>query len=145
MKIIAKNKKAFYDYEILEQYEAGIMLEGPEVKGIKAGQISIKESFISIGDKSLTLKNSLITIPSYAKQYSADEKRDKKLLLNKKELKDLKTDVERKGYTIVPLEVYVNDKGLIKIKIALAKGKKEYEKRDTIKKRESERKIKEEY
>ena len=143
MKIIAKNKKAFYDYEILEQIEAGIILDGAEVKGIKEGHISIKEAFISISENALVLKNSLVSIPSYAKQFSAEGRRDKKLLLKKKEIKSLKTDVDRKGYTIVPLEVYINDNGLIKLKIALAKGKKEYEKRDTIKKREEERKIKE--
>ena len=145
MKTIAKNKKAFYDYEILEKYEAGAILLGYEVKAIKAGQISIKEAFISVSDNKVFLKNSLVSTPAYAQQFSGDDKRDKQLLLNKKEIKELKKGVDRNGNTIVPLDIYINNKGLIKLTIALAKGKKEYEKRDSIKEREISRKIKEEY
>jgi len=142
MKLIAKNKKAKYDYEILKTFEAGIVLLGPEVKGIKNGHISIKESFISFSENIVLLKNSMVTIPSYAKQYVESEKRDKVLLLHKKEINFLKKEVSRKGYTVIPLSIYVSDKGMIKLEIALAKGKKEYEKRETIKKRDIERSLK---
>lgn len=145
MKILVKNKKAFYDYEIIDKLEAGIMLTGGEVKGIQAGKISLKESFISIQDEELFLKNSLVTIPEYAKKFEENEKRDKKLLLNKKEIKYLKKEIEQKGMTIVPLDIYLNDNGKIKLTIALVRGKKEYEKRETIKERDIQRKIKEEY
>jgi len=145
MKIVAKNKKAFYDYEIIKKYESGIILEGYEVKGIKAGKVSIKESFISKGDKALVLKNSYVEIPSYAVQFANSDKRDKKLLLKKSEIAEIKKGIDIKGQTVIPLDIYINDKGLIKLTIALAKGKKEYEKRETIKERDIKRKIKEEY
>ena len=142
MKTLAKNKKALYDYEVIDRYEAGIILEGYEVKAIKEGKISLKETFISVKDK-VALKNALVSIPAYAQQFAGDEKRDKNLLLNKREIKELKKGVERNGYTVVPLDIYINDKGLIKLTIALAKGKKEYEKRETIKERDMSRKLRE--
>jgi SsrA-binding protein len=142
MKVLANNKKANYDYEILEKYEAGISLVGAEVKSIKSGKISIKDSFISISEKNLFLKGSQVVIPKHITMDRPDEKRDRQLLLNKSEIKELKKEVERKGLTIVPLKIYLNNKGFVKLEIALVKGKKNYDKRETIKKRDQERQVK---
>jgi len=144
MKILTNNKKVKYDYEIIETYEAGISLLGAEVKSIKSGKISIKESFISVNDKGFFLKNAQVTIPAHITMDRPKEKRDRQLLLNKSEIKELKRDVERKGLTIMPTKVYLNKKGFVKIEIALVKGKKNYDKRETIKKRDQDRQIKRE-
>ena len=144
MKILANNKKVKYDYEIIETYEAGISLLGAEVKSIKSGKISIKESFISVNDKGLFLKNAQVTIPAHITMDRPKEKRDRQLLLNKSEIKELKREVERKGLTIMPTKIYLNKKGFVKIEIALVKGKKNYDKRETIKKRDQDRQIKRE-
>lgn len=142
MKILANNKKANYDYEIIKKYEAGISLLGAEVKSVKSGKISIKDSFVSINEKGLFLKGSQIVIPSHITMDRPQEKRDRQLLLNKSEIKELKNEVERKGLTIVPLSIYLNNKGFVKLSIALVKGKKNYDKREVIKKRDQDRQIK---
>jgi len=147
MKILTKNKTAYFQYEILEEIEAGISLIGHEVKAIKTGRISIKGSYASIRKGEMFLIGA--TIPPYqAKNTSKnyDEKRDRKLLLKKKEIQYLADKTEKKGLTIVPLKVY-SVRGKVKISIGLARGKKKFDKRAKIKKitteREMDRQLKE--
>ena len=139
--VILKNRKAFYDYEIKESYEAGISLLGPEVKGIKNKEISISEAFISFSEdgKKMLLKNSHISIPQYANNLDINPIRERALLLRKSEMAKILKDVKVKGFTIIPISVRINERGMIKIDIAVAKGKKNYDKRETIKKRDLER------
>jgi len=141
MKIIAKNKTAYFQYSILEEFEAGISLIGHEVKAIKTGRINIKGSYASIRNGEMFLIGA--TIPPYqakniSKNYS--ETRDRKLLLKKKEIQYLADKIEKKGLTIVPLKVY-SVRGKVKIGIGLAKGKKEFDKRAKIRKVTTEREI----
>ena len=143
MKILSKNKFANFHYEILEKYEAGIMLSGPEVKAVKNGQISLKGSYVSIDPKNeVWLINSYILPyqPAKSQQANYDPARPKKLLLNKKEINALIGKGKQKGLTIIPLAVYTK-KRLIKVEIALVKGKSKIDKRATIKKREVNREI----
>jgi len=139
--VLSKNKKAFYDYEIIESYEAGISLFGAEVKGIKNKEVSIKEAFVSFSEngKQLILKNAHVSIPQYANNLNINSTRERVLLLRKSEIEKIKKAVKVKGFTIIPISVRINEHGLIKIDIALAKGKKNYDKRETIKKRDLER------
>ena len=105
MKILANNKKAKFDYEIIETYEAGISLLGAEVKSIKSGKISIKESFISVNEKGLFLKNAQVTLPGHITMDRPNEKRDRQLLLKKGQIREMKKAIEQKGLTIVPLNI----------------------------------------
>lgn len=139
MKIFAKNKKAFFDYEILEKYEAGIELFGFEVKSIKNSNISLKGSFVTIKGNEAYLLNTLI--PSYQPKNTPanyDPSRTRKLLLKKEEIKNLIGKAKQKGLTLVPLCVY-NKGSKIKIEIALVKSKKKFQKKEKIKKRDIER------
>lgn len=133
-----RNKKASFQYELLETYIAGIVLSGTEIKSIRLGKASIAESFCEFNDKGeLFVINMQIDEYSHASHFNHKPKASRKLLLNKKELKKLHKEVKNSGLTIVPLNVFINERGLAKIKIALAKGKKLYDKREAIKERES--------
>jgi SsrA-binding protein len=135
-----KNKKARFEYEILDKYTAGIVLTGTEIKSIRASKASIAESFCEFNDHDeLFVINMTIQEYSHGNFYNHRPKAERKLLLNKRELKKLKKDVDTKGLTIVPLLLFINDKGFAKLEIALAKGKKIYDKRDTIKDRDNKR------
>ena len=135
------NKKAKHDYELLETITAGIVLNGNEVKSIKNSNVSIKESFISIKNNEVFIQNMYIKKYEQANTFKeVNEKRERKLLLNKKEIKKLKKEMEIKGYTIVPLKLYLI-KGLIKLDISLAKGKKKYDKRNDLKLKSQKRDI----
>lgn len=139
MAVLAENKKAYYDYEVLETYEAGIILIGQEVKAIKTGHISLKGSYVVFKNEELFLIGA--NIPPYQpKNAPADyqPERSRKLLLTKPEIKSLTGKTRQKGLTLVPLKVYTK-KGKIKLLFGLAKGKKEFDKREKIKKREIER------
>jgi SsrA-binding protein len=148
MKIIAKNKKAYFDYEILETFEAGIKLIGQEVKSIKTGKISLKGSYVTLkrkGNKEVP-EVFLIgcTVPPYQPNnisFDYDPNKSRKLLLNKSEIKNLIGKSKQKGLTIIPLRVYTR-KGKIKLEIAVAKGKRKIDKREKIKKREIDKRIK---
>lgn len=142
MKIICTNPIAKFQYFLLDNYEAGIVLTGDEIKSIRAGHISIKESFVVIKNNEVWLKNAFIQ--NYDKSFmggrnKSDEKKDRKLLLHKKEILKIKKSLEQEGLTIVPTKVYFNN-AKAKIEVAVAKGKKLYDKRETIKKRDVERK-----
>ena len=137
-KLIANNKKARFDYFIEDTYEAGIALHGTEVKSLRMGKCSIKESFIRIEDSEVYIYGLHISPYEKGNIFNKDPLRPKKLLLHKKEIQKLLGKTSQKGYTIVPVEVYLNQ-GLVKVKIALAKGKKLYDKRQDIAKKDQRR------
>lgn len=137
MNIVAKNKKAYFSYEILKKYEAGLVLEGSEVKAIRDGKVSIKEGFVKIIKQEAFLFSVHIThLSNTFNAYKPRETRERKLLLHKKEIIDILSQSMVQGITIVPLKLYFNSKNLAKIQIATVKGKKLYDKRQSIKTRE---------
>ena len=136
-----KNKRAYFDYHIVEKFNAGIALLGTEIKAIRQGKSNMSDAFCMFIGNILYVRNLHISEYSNSSFYHHDIKRDRALLLHKKELKKLKAKSEEKGYTIVPLRIYTNERGFAKIEIALAQGKKEYDKRDSIKDRESKREL----
>ncbi len=140
MKVIAKNKKASFDFHILETYEAGIALKGSEVKSIRLGKVSLSDSFAQVVDGEVFLFN--MHVSPYEKSHEElDPKRDRKLLLKKSEIRKIDGKLKNKGLTLIPLEVCIK-KNLIKISLAIAKGKKKYEKREKIIEREQRREMK---
>lgn len=131
-----KNKKAYHDYFILDEYEAGIVLEGSEVKAARAGRVNLKDSFVRIIKGEVFLLNTHISHLSTAHTtYRPDERRDRKLLLHAKEIDKLYTKVTKDGITLVPLKMYFNSKNMIKVKIATAQGKKLHDKREDLKRK----------
>ncbi len=138
--ILANNKKAYFDYFIEDTLEAGIELVGSEVKSAKAGKISIKESFIRIINGEVFIMGMSIVPWKYGSVYNPEEKRVRKLLLNRKEIRKFHEKVTQKGYTIVPLNVHLS-KGYVKVDIALGRGKKTYDKRESIAKKDQQRDI----
>jgi SsrA-binding protein len=141
MKIISTNKKAYFNYEILETYEAGISLMGSEVKSIREGRISLKESYAEIKDGEVFLVNCNISPYEPANRFNHEPRRERKLLLHRREIKRLVGKIIEKGLTLVPTKVLINDKGKVKIEISLAKGKRAYQKREIIKERDREREM----
>ena len=142
--ILIDNRKANYNYFLLEEYVAGIVLEGCEVKSIRNRDVNMSDSYCTFVGNELVIKNMHISPYKNSgftyKDY--DSKRDRKLLLTKRELRKLQKDVQTKGYTIVPVNLYTNDKGLVKLTIAMAKGKHTYDKSQTIKERDLDREMK---
>ncbi len=136
-----KNRKARFAYEILDKYTAGIVLKGTEIKAIREGKASIAESFCEFQDGELFVINMTVEEYSHATHFNHAPKSERKLLLNKRELVKLEKEVRTSGLTIVPLNLITNDKGLAKLVIALAKGKKEFDKRETIKDRDTKRNL----
>jgi len=136
-----KNRKARFEYEILDKFIAGIVLAGTEIKAIREGKASIAESFCEFHNNELFVINMTVQEYSHASAFSHNPKSERKLLLNRNELKKLEKEVRNSGLTIVPLLLFTNDRGFAKMQIALCKGKKEYDKRDTIKDRDSKRNL----
>lgn len=136
--ILANNKKAYFDYFVEDTIEAGIELVGSEVKSAKAGKVSIKEAFVRIINREVFIMGMSIVPWQYGSVYNPEEKRVRKLLLNKKEIKKFHEKVTQKGYTIVPLNVHLS-KGYVKVDIALGRGKKTYDKRESIAKKDQKR------
>tara|TARA_R110002096_G_scaffold121504_1_gene263066 strand:- start:879 stop:1337 length:459 start_codon:yes stop_codon:yes gene_type:complete len=135
-----QNKKARFQYEILDKYTAGIVLTGTEIKSIRSGKASITESFCEFSENGeLFVVNMTIQEYAFGNYYNHKPKATRKLLLNKKELKKLNKEVQNTGLTIIPLRLFINDKGYAKLNIALAKGKKLFDKRETIKDRDNKR------
>ncbi len=132
------NKRAFHDYNILETYEAGISLTGAEVKSVKGSRMSLDGAFVKIIGSETYLVNAQIFLYPYARPEGYDDKRSRKLLLHKKEIINLKTKLVSANLTLIPLECY-NTHGFVKLKIGLAKGKREFEKREKIKRRDIDR------
>ena len=135
-KVIAENRRARYDYALEDDLEVGIVLMGSEVKSLRTGQANIAESYVSVEDGELWLTNAYISRYEQAKTFGHEERRRRKLLASKKEVSRLWQAVSRQGMTVVPLVLYFNHKGLAKMKIALAKGKKTVDKRATEAKRD---------
>lgn len=137
----AKNKKAYFDYFILKEIEAGISLKGTEIKSIKDGKVQLKDSFVRIKNDEAYVINLFIAKYEQGNQFNHEETRTRKLLLHKKQIKDLKKEVEQNGLSIVPLKMYLKNQKA-KLLIGLVKGKKLYDKRETIKKRDLKREVK---
>lgn len=141
MRLIAKNKKAFFNYEILETYEAGVALVGSEVKSIREGRISLKESYAEIKEGEVFLVSCHVSPYEAANRFNHDPLRDRKLLLHRREIKRLTGKIKERGLTLVPTKVLINDKGKVKIELALAKGKRAYQKREAIRERDRDREM----
>ncbi len=141
MRIIAKNKKAFFNYEILEKYETGISLLGSEVKSIREGRISLKESYAEIKRGEIFLINCHINPYEAANRFNHDPLRERKLLLHRREIKRLTGKVKEKGLTLIPTKVFISNQGKVKVEISLGKGKKVYQKREIIRERDRDREM----
>jgi SsrA-binding protein len=133
---VAQNRKARFDYQIMETFEAGMMLMGTEVKSLRLGRGNIQESYASAENGGLYLINAYIPEYEGALHFGHEPRRKRKLLMRKREIEKLRAEVSRKGMTLVPLSIYFNDRGLAKLKIGLAKGKTNVYRRDTIKERD---------
>lgn len=140
-KIITNNKKARHDYFIEDNYEAGIVLTGTEIKSIRQGHVSLKESFAKVRDGEVFLYGMNITPYEQGNIHNVDPIRPRKLLLNKREIRKIDSAVAQQGLALIPLNLYLNEKGLAKIELGVAKGKKKYDKRDTIAKRDADRRM----
>ncbi len=141
-KVNIKNKKAKFEYEILDKYVAGIVLTGTEIKSIRESKASIAEGFCEFNDASeLFVINMTVQEYAFGNYYNHKPKAERKLLLNRRELKKLEKEVNIKGNSIIPLRLFINERGLAKLEIALGKGKKLYDKRDTIKDRDNKRNL----
>ncbi len=143
-KLVANNKKAYFDYFIEETYEAGIALAGTEVKSIRMGKVSIKESYIQVEHGELFIYGMHVSPYEKGNIFNKDPLRVRKLLMHRAEIGKLSGKASEKGYTIVPLTVYLKN-GLVKVSVGLAKGKKLYDKRDTIAKKDERRATEREY
>ena len=139
--MLVNNKKAYHEYFIEDTFEAGLVLVGSEVKSVKAGGMSLTDSFINIKNGEVFLKNTYIKPFEKTTAFAPDSRRDRKLLLNKREIQKLIRGTKEKGYTIVPTKVYLK-KNLVKVEIALAKGKKLYDKKETLKQKSITKEIK---
>lgn len=143
-KILANNKKARHDYFIEEVYEAGMALTGTEIKSMRLGKLNLKESYAKIEGNELIIYGMHISPYEQGNRFNVDPLRPRKLLLHKQEIRKLIGYTTQKGLTIVPLNVYLNEKGIAKMEIAIARGKKNYDKREDIAKRDADRKIQQE-
>ncbi len=140
-KVNIRNKRATFDFEILEKYIAGIVLTGTEIKSIRLGKAGLTDSFCFENNGELWIKNMYVGEYFYGSYNNHASRRDRKLLLSKKEIREIGKASKDNGFSIVPLRVFVNDRGLAKVEIALAKGKKVYDKRQSIKEREDKREM----
>ena len=138
-KVVADNRRARYDYELLETFEAGIVLQGTEVKALRQGKANIAESYATVEDGELYLLNSHIPEYSQGNRFNHEPRRKRKLLMHQREIARLANGVQREGLTIVPLKLFFNEKGRAKLDLALARGKKRYDKRETERKRDWQR------
>jgi len=136
-----KNRKASFEYHFLEKYVAGIVLTGTEIKSIREGRASLQHSYCYINREELFVKDMNVTPYSQAKHFNHEPKRERKLLLKKKELKKIDEKSKEKSITIIPTRLFINDRGLAKLEIALAKGKKLHDKREDIRKKDMEREL----
>lgn len=140
-KLVANNKKARHDYFIDETFQAGVALTGTEIKSVRAGKVSIKESYAKVEHAEVILYGMNISPYEQGNRYNVDPLRPRKLLLHKREIRKILGATTEQGKTIVPLQMYINEKGLAKVDIAIARGKKLYDKREAIAKKEVDRKM----
>lgn len=136
-----QNKRARFDFEIIETYSAGIVLTGTEIKSIRLGKANITESFCEFSNNELFAINTNIEEYLFGNQFNHNSRSERKLLLNKRELKSLAKNVQAKGLTIVPLRLFTNEKGMAKLEIGLCRGKKTYDKRESLKEQDTKRDI----
>ena len=136
-----KNRKATFDYEIIETFTAGIVLTGTEIKSLRLGKAGLTDTYCLTENRELWLKNMYIAEYSYGSYNNHITHRDRKLLLNRKELNRIAKASEQPGYSVVPLRIFINEKGLAKVVIAIARGKKAYDKRQSIRERDDKRAI----
>jgi len=139
--IVIRNKKASHDYEFLEKYIAGIQLTGTEIKSIRAGKATLTDSYCFFRDNELYIKGMHISEYWWGNLYNHDPLRERKLLLTGRELRKIERKVKETGLTIIVLKVFINDRGLAKAEIAVSKGKKEFDKRESLKRRDTEREL----
>lgn len=139
--IVIKNKRATFDYELIDKYQAGIVLVGTEIKSIRLGKASLVDTFCYFNDGELWVKGMNISEYFYGTYNNHMPRRDRKLLLNKKELSKIRRQTKESGFTIVPTKLFLNEKGLAKLEIAVAKGKKEYDKRESLKEKDDRRQM----
>ena len=139
--IVIKNKRATFDYELIDKYQAGIVLVGTEIKSIRLGKASLVDTFCYFNDGELWVKGMNISEYFYGTYNNHLPRRDRKLLLNKRELAKLRRQTKETGFTIVPTKLFLNVKGLAKLEIAVAKGKKEYDKRESLKEKDDKRQM----
>jgi SsrA-binding protein len=139
------NRKAYHEYFFEDSYNAGLVLSGTEIKSLRAGKASFNDSYCVFNRGELYVKSLHISEYSFGTYTNHEPMQERKLLLNKRELKKLEAKTKEKGYSIIPLKIYINENGLAKMEIGLGKGKKNYDKRETIKQRENDRDIKRKY
>ncbi|WP_390407798.1 SsrA-binding protein SmpB [Lacticaseibacillus jixiensis] len=138
--LLAQNKKAYHDYNILETYEAGIALTGTEIKSVRAGKTTLRDGFARVRNGEVWLENVHITPYKEGNQFNVDPMRNRKLLMHKKEIRKLEVSLTEKGLTVVPLRMYLKH-GYAKVLIGVAQGKKNYDKRETLKRKDQQRDI----
>ncbi|NVO02513.1 MAG: SsrA-binding protein SmpB [Bacteroidetes bacterium] len=136
-----RNKKASFEYFLLEKFICGICLTGTEIKSIREGKANLVDSYCLFNNNELFVKSLHISEYTFGTSYNHDPKRDRKLLLNKRELRKIQNKIKDQGITIIPTLLFVNEKGLAKLEIAIAKGKKLYDKRETLKQKDTQREI----
>jgi SsrA-binding protein len=136
-----RNKKASFEYTFIDKYVAGIVLTGSEIKSIRLGKVNLQDAYCTFLNGELFVKELHISPYTMAKEINHEPKRERKLLLNKRELRKLETKNKEKGLTIIPIRIFLNERGLAKLEIALAKGKKLYDKREDIKKKDMKREL----
>ena len=139
--VLIKNKRATFDYELLETFTAGIVLTGTEIKSIRQGKASLVDTFCIVEKGEVWVKNMYVAKYFYGTYNNHVARRDRKLLLNKKEIRKIFDAIRTSGFTVVPTRLFINEKGLAKLVIAIAKGKKEYDKRDSIRERDDRREM----
>lgn len=139
MRVVCTNRKARHDYEIVETYEAGIVLKGTEVKALREGRANLKDSYAKIKNGEIFLINAHISPYAYGNLNNHEPERERKLLMHKREIMRLLGKVKERGYTLIPLSLYFNDRNRVKVELALAKGKSAYDKREAIKRRDEKR------
>ena len=140
-RILIKNRRAHFDYHVLKRFTAGLVLYGTEIKSIRAGKAGLADTYCLVQQGEVWVKGMYIAEYAFGSFRNHTPLRDRKLLLNRREIRELASETKSPGVTIVPLELYINDKGLAKLDIALCRGKREYDKRETIKERESKREL----
>ena len=140
-KILIKNRRAAFDYLFIDRYTAGIVLTGTEIKSIRMGKASLVDTFCFVNNHELWVKNMYVAPYFFGSYGNHEVRRDRKLLLNRKEIRKLEQEMKNPGFTIVPVSLYINDKNLAKLDIALAKGKKQYDKREALKEKDDRREM----
>jgi SsrA-binding protein len=140
-KVVATNRKAYHDYHIEEKLEAGIVLKGTEVKSLREGRVNLKDSYASVDHNEMILHHCHISPYSHGNIMNPDPVRPRKLLLHRKEINRLLGQIQQKGLTLIPLRIYFSQKGHAKVEVGLAKGKKQYDRREAIKEREAGREM----